>query len=190
MMVSQLHGAYAEQNRRSNLLCYNSGAAGITILKYDNVNPALVIWNKNAKRSLELVECALSWIGTPAVAGSIGLGLIPGPLYNPATGAAISAFTELASVLRMSDLQSVNPANGKCATTSTIVALAAAAFYPLFSLPDALAAASTTVPLFELCHQFRGDFFVPPGAALVVCGNVAQTAAMGFRLSWLDSLEA
>lgn len=191
IIVSKLHGDYLEQNRRGNVYCYNSGAAGITILKYDNTGPALVLWNKSQAYSLELIEFSISWGDTPAVAGHIGLGIIPPfAITVGAAGSTISAFTELATVRRMKDLAAVNPPNGKCATTSTIAALAAAALFPIFSLPDALAAASTTTPLFELSHQFRGDFLLPPMAALVVCGNVAQTAAMGVRLSWIDNVPA
>lgn len=190
LIVSQLHGGFFEQTRRGNLYMYNTGGAGITVLKYDNTGPALVLWNKSASVNLELVEFGLTWIATPAVAGSIGLGIIPvaGTGLAVATGSSVTAFTELATVLRMKDFASVNPPYGKCATASTIVALAAGALIPIFSLPGAMAAASTTTAPYETTHQFRGDLLIPPGAAVVVCSNVAQTVAMGVRLSWVEPI--
>jgi hypothetical protein len=185
LIASALHGPFFEQARRGNVKRWTSGAAGITILKYDNVNPALVIWNKSVGYFGELVNLTISWAGTPSVAGNIGLGIIPAAGIG--LGTPITAFAELATALNAKTLQGENPQHCKLATTSTIVALAAAAYIPIFSFPGATAAASTTIPPVLLEKKFNGEFPVPPGAALVLCGNVAQTAAMGVTLEWIDN---
>ena len=174
LIVSQLHGGYFENNRKGNLYMWSSGAAGVTVTKYDSTTPAFVLWNKSLTNNLELVELTISWVGTPGVAGNFGLSRIVGA--GQAVGTPISAFTELATAWKMKTLASANPPNGKCATTSTIAALAATDYMPLgFSMPDALAAASTTVPGFVFIKQFRGDLIVSPGNAIALMGNVAQT---------------
>jgi hypothetical protein len=182
-----VHGQYFAQTRRGNVYTYNSGAAGITILKYDNTAPALVLWNKSLAYALEIINLTLTWVGTPAVAGSIGFARCLN-VGATVSAAQISAFTELATVIRESNWAASNPPNGKVATTSTIVARAAADVQPIFSFPDALAAASTTVAPFLLSKDFRGELIVPPTCAMVLCGNVAQTAAMGVSLSWVDNV--
>jgi hypothetical protein len=184
LIVSQLHGVYYENNRKGNLYSW-SGA--VTILKYDNVNPAFILWNKSLAYNLELVEVNVSWSATPAVAGNIGLGRIVGA--GQAVGTPISAFTELATAWKMKTFATANPPNGKCATTSTIAALAATDYLPLgFSMPDALAAASTTVPGFMFVKQFRGDVIVSPGNAIAIVGSVAQAQAMWISISWIDNI--
>jgi hypothetical protein len=187
VLSSSLHGPYLEMARRGEVFTYTSGGAGIIPLKYDNVNPALVLWNKSQSNFLELIELTLSAVGTPAVSGNIGFGIIPAA--GQGLGTPITAFTELATILNMQTLQGANPPNGKVATTSTIVALAAGAYVPVgLSSAGVLAAASTTVPWTLLSKRFQGEFLVPPGAAIVLCGNVAQTAAFGVSLTWADAL--
>ena len=186
LMVGNLHGPYYEQNQRGNLYQWDSGADGITILKYDNVNPAFVLWNKSTLYNLEIVEITVAWSGTPAVAGNIGYGMIIGA--GSAIGTPISAFTELATARKSKTFATANPPNGKCATTSTIAALGAAAYKTLgFSIPGATAAATTTAPGFTFIKPFRGDLIIKPGNAIAICGNVAQTAVMDFSISWIDN---
>jgi hypothetical protein len=187
LLTSPLHGQYYEANRRGNLYQWSSGAAGITILKYDNVTPAFVLWNKSLKYTLEIVEVSVSWSGTPAVAGNIGYVPIIGA--GAGLGVPISAFTELATARKCKTFATANPPNGKCATTVTIAARAAADYTSFgFSIPGATAAATTTAPGFMFVKQFRGDFNVAPGNAIAICGNVAQTAVMEVSISWIDNV--
>jgi hypothetical protein len=185
--VDFVHGQYFSQTRRGNVYTYNSGAAGLTILKYDNTTPALVLWNKSTGCNLELINLTVTWVGTPAVAGSIGFARCLN-VGTTVSAAQISAFTELATAIRENTWAASNPPNGKVATSSTIVARAAADVHPILSFPDALAAASTTVGPFLLSKDFRGEFIVPPTCALVLCGNVAQSQAMGVTLTWVDNV--
>ena len=185
--VDTVHGQFASQTRRGNVYTYNSGGAGITVLKYDNVNPAFVLWNKSVSYALELINFTMTWVGTPAVAGTVGFAQCLN-VGTSVSAAQISAFTELATVQNAKTWAASNPPNGKCATTSTIVARAAADIYPIFSYPDALAAASTTVAPYSLTRYFQGEFFIPPQCAIVLCGNVAQSQAMGVTISWIDNV--
>jgi hypothetical protein len=186
-IISGLHGTYYEQNRKGNLYKWASGAAGITILKYDNTGPAFVLWNKSLQYNLEIVEVCVGWSGTPAVAGNLGYGMIIGA--GQAVGTPISAFTELATARKCKTFATANPPNGKCATSSTIAALGAAAYETFgFSYPGATAAATTTAPGFMFVKQFRGDFIIAPGNAIAICGNAAQGAVMDFSISWIDNV--
>ena len=185
--VDTVHGQFLSQTRRGNVYTYNSGGAGLTIVKYDNTAPALVLWNKSLNYALEIVNFTMTWVGTPAVAGTIGFAQCVN-VGTTISAAQISAFTELATVQNAKTWAPSNPPNGKCATTSTIVARAAADIYPIFSFPDALAAASTTVAPYSLTRYFQGEFLVPPTCAIVLCGNVAQTQAMGVTITWVDNV--
>lgn len=183
LVVSKLHGKYYEVNRRGNLYMAVTAVAGIVPLKYDSVNPALVLWNQSQNLSLVLGKLTLSHIGTPAVSGNLGFAVINAGV---AIGTPISAFTEV-DVRNMKTLAPGKAPAGKVGTTVTAAAPAAASFVPIgFSSPGVLAAASTTTPWAHLEKDFDGEWSVPPGYALALCGNVAQTAAFGVTLSWYE----
>jgi hypothetical protein len=182
LISSKLHGDYFEQTRRGNVYMYNSGGAGITVLKYDNVNPVFVLWNKSTAYYLELIEVVISLTNATEVVGGLHWGLIPNA--GIALGTPITAFTELATIYNLKTLSVASPPNGKCATTSTIVALAATALIPIGISFPAVTGASPVLGV----RQYPGNFLVPPGVALVLTGNVAQTQAVGFTLTWIDNV--
>jgi hypothetical protein len=181
-IVDMLHGQYLEQNRRGNLYMYNSGGAGITVLKYDNVNPALVLWNKSTTSYLEPVEVVCSLTNATQVVGGLHWGVIPNA--GVALGTPITAFAELATILRLNTLNVTNPPNGKVATASTIVALAVTALIPIGISFQAVTGTTTFLGV----RWYRGDFLVPPGVAVVLCGNVAQAQPIGITVSWIDAV--
>jgi hypothetical protein len=189
-VIQSVHGQYFEDARRGNLWTWSSGAAGITPLIYSSTTPAFVLWNQSTTRSLEIVEASITHSATGAavaVSGNIGIGLIPAA--GTAVGVPISAFTTLATCLNSRSWAWGTAPNGRVATASTIVALAATAYAPIWGVSGVfVSSTATNTPYTILARDFKGGFLIPPACAIVLCGNVSQTQIYGFTISWIDNV--
>lgn len=180
-----LHGRNYEKARNGQVYTFVSATAGITPLKFDNTAPALTLWNQSVDRNLIPLKLQMGSVGTPAVSGSLGFAIINAG-YAIGTGAPFSAFTKT-TAYKSDTLTLVEPVAGKVATTAT--AAAPATFMTIgFSSAGVLAAASTTTPWVVMEKVWDGEFIVPPGFAIALCGNVAQSAAFSVTLSWAEEL--
>ena len=185
-MVSQLHGNYFEQTRRGSLYTYTTGSGTIAPAVNTATGATWGLWNKSLTSYLELVEITVGQTTATSVIGGLGWAIIPSAGVAVATGAPISAFTELATVFRMSTLTQCNPPAGKVATTLTVVNPGATYFVPIGFNHLITPLTTTSIPVWT--HQYRGDFIVPPGCAIVLCNSVAASAAINFAISWVECL--
>ena len=186
VITSQLHGKYFEKARRGGLFIGFTAGAGIVIPIYTATTQLFGLWNRSTTKICTLCKLAIGSVGTPAVSGNIGLTVVTNAGTAPATGAAISAWTNATTVIEANTLYQTISAAGFICTTATVIA--PTLFIPLgFTSSGVLAAASVTTPWVMLNYDFDGTILVPPGACVFVCGNVAQTAAFSISLVWEET---
>jgi hypothetical protein len=185
-LASKLHGDYFEQNRRGNLWMYTTGSGTIAPAINTATTPTWGLWNKSTNYYLELVELIVGQTTATSVIGGLGWALVPSAGIAVATGAPISAFTELATTLKMSTFTQANAPNGKVATTLTAINPGATYFIPIGFNNIITPLTTTANPTWV--HSYRGDLLVPPQCAILLCNSVAASAAINFSISWIDNV--
>ena len=183
IVVTKGHGDYFELNRRGSVWMYTTGSGTIAPAVNTATAATWCLWNTSLIYNLELIEITVGQTTATSVIGGLGWAIIPGA--GQAAGTPISAFTQLATVFQMSTLRQGNPPNGKVATTMTIVNPGATYFVPIGFNNIITPLTTTANPTW--CKQYRGDFLVPPGCAIVLCNSVAASAAINFAISWVDN---
>jgi hypothetical protein len=157
-------------------------AAGVTPPKYDATSQVFGVWNQSTDKNLNLINLTISSVSGAGTLGNIGFVICNAGV---AIGTPISAAT-LATAWRSDSLELVTPPAGKPMSAATVAAMAATAYRPIgLSMPDALAVNSTTINWDMIEREFHGEWIVPPGKAIFLCGNVAQaTTVFVPSLTW------
>lgn len=164
-VVSQVHGALYEQNRRGNVYMGVTAVSGVAPGTAIGTTAAFALYNPlNSVFNLVVLKVSMSYLS-----GTLGIGFVNW-IYHTAAVQAGAAVTGTA-ISVVNGRGSGSAGVGKPLTTATVVAGVLAR--PFGNLPPMLA--SSVLTPWRLDDNVDGALIVPPGAAV----SLQATAAAG-----------
>src|SRR3990167_5727077 len=164
-VVSQVHGALYEQNRRGNVYMGVTAVTGVAPGTAIGTTAAFALFNPlNSVFNLVVLKASMSYLS-----GTLGIGFVNWIYHTAAVQAGAAVTGTAITVVRGNGANGVGV--GKPLTTATVVAGVLARLFG--NLPPMLATSVLTP--WRLDDDVDGALIVPPGAAL----SLQATAGAG-----------
>ena len=164
-VVSQVHAAHYEQNRRGNIYMGATAVSGVAPGTAIGTTAGFALFNPlNSGFNLVVIKASMSYLS-----GTLGIGFVNWIYHTAAVQAGAAVTGTAISVVRGNGANGVGV--GKPLTTATVVAGVLARLFG--NLPPMLATSVLTP--WRLDDDVNGALIVPPGAAV----SLQATAAAG-----------
>ncbi len=182
--MAQISGRYALDTLLGQTFIGTTAAAGVIPTIYNSTSPTFGLWNPvGSGKNIYLMYLTIGYVSTTAAASNFVLGYQTGAGSQAATGSPVTAATIVAPVNGMLGLgnSSVTKFFPATATLTTGCSL-------LMSLGTSqLVTTATTTSgngYFNSYTDFQGTVIVPPGALIIVGGNIAPLQTVDISLVW------
>lgn len=176
LMVSELHGKYAEAMLRGKLFYGASASGGIALIAPATTGGHPTLWNPQGSGvNISICRLALSYVSGNNAPTAIEWASTTSTGSQPATGSAILTATRVAPSPALVGGTGISKVYWS-PTTNTFTA-APAFIHPAGISLDTMVAASTNAP-FTIIVDYDGTFGVAPGAAVSLCTQAATTTAL------------
>lgn len=177
VIVSELHGKYAEQSSRGRGYFGVSASTGIALIVPATTGGHPTLWNPfGSGVNLSIIRLEMSYVSGANAPTAIEWASTFSTGAAVGTGAPIATFTAVAPTPTLVTGLAGNP-QGKWAPTVNTFTAAPAFLRPTGLALDTMVAASTNAP-FSMIAQYDGDFMIAPGVAISLCSQAATTTAL------------
>lgn len=184
--MAQASGKFYVDTFLGNMFIGTTAAAGVTVPIYSNTAAVFGLWNPlGSGKNAVLVRCSIGFVSTTAAPSNFVLGYQTGAGSQAATGAPVTAITAVAPVNGL--LGAGNASYMKFFPATATLTTGCSLLMTLGSSQLTTTGATTSAPYFTSDTLFDGTIIVPPGALIVVGGNIATTSVDDITLVWEET---
>lgn len=183
LIVSELHGKYAEQTYRGNVYHGSTAAAGVLIPISTTTTPTFGLWNPaGSGKNANLIRVKVGFVSTTGAPGNVLYSALTGAGSAIGTAAPISAFT---AGTPTNGLIGGGGASAMKFTPSAATLTAAGSIVATSGLSQlTTTGTAATGIMWQAQEDFDGMLTVPPGVFFYLTGSAALLSLFNITLVW------
>lgn len=185
-VVTDLHGKYYYQNKRSNLYYASNAGAGATYSIFSNASyTGLALWNLSTTKYMSIVRVILGLNGAATTAeGAFGYAWLPAAGYAIGTAAPLSAVTEITATRGAGICGAPGQGSSVAKAYSAATLTTAMTWGRGAPFSSSTGAITTEIAVGGLVDEVDGTMIIPPGCFWTLTTAIATGGTFQGTVVW------